>query len=216
MQMGLILHRVTFLFLLMHEVSMYRLVWKEKSLGMRAKFHFNTLGTTTGGISSDGTKNIDERENNPKRSRMLPKFPKILQGNKFSKENLAKLGLAFSLSYGCVSNFNAITAVIIAWCIHGKTYGLSPLCAGQWSKFLAIYAGIWVANNFIRPLRVSLAVFISPFLEKLVEKIKLAANVKPSVAVFLTVILVNVFGTISYLVAGLFFATRILRVPLLP
>lgn len=72
---------------------------------------------------------------------------------KFSKEELSKLGLYALLSYGFVSNFSYITCVIIAWCIHGKTTGLSPLAAGQWRGFLAIYSGLYVANNFLRPAR---------------------------------------------------------------
>ena len=44
---------------------------------------------------------------------------------KFTKEELSKLGLYALLSYGFVSNFSYITCVIIAWCIHGKTTGAS-------------------------------------------------------------------------------------------
>lgn len=67
--------------------------------------------------------------------------------DKFTKENLAKMGLYALLSYGFVSNFSYISCVIIAWCVHGKRTGLSPLAPDQWKSFLLVYAGLFAANN---------------------------------------------------------------------
>ena len=131
-------------------------------------------------------------------------------------DNLKKLGMSVLLSYGFVSNVSQITTVIIAWCIHGKTSRFSPLSPGQWKGFLAIYAGLWAANNFLRPARVSLSIIISPWLQKLVDKIESYSKLSRSQSVFLTVFLVNVVGTISYLVLGLTLVTRLLGLPLLP
>ncbi len=38
-----------------------------------------------------------------------------------------------------------------------KTSGNSPLAPGQWQGFLAVYAGLWAMQNFIRPIRFTLA-----------------------------------------------------------
>ena len=38
-----------------------------------------------------------------------------------------------------------------------KTTGNSPLAPGQWQGFLAVYAGLWAMQNFIRPIRFTIA-----------------------------------------------------------
>lgn len=132
------------------------------------------------------------------------------------KTKLAKLGMYALLSYGCVSNFSYVTTVICAWVIHGKASGMSPLAAGQWKQFFAIYTGLWAANNFLRPVRFSIAVFLAPTFDKLIgvleHKFRLSKNASTALCVFL----VNICGTFSYLFGGLFIATRIMGVPLLP
>ena len=62
----------------------------------------------------------------------------FIGGEKLNKERLAKLGTSALLSYGAVSNLNAITLVIVAWCGFASNTGLSPLAPGQWKAFLAI------------------------------------------------------------------------------
>jgi hypothetical protein len=132
------------------------------------------------------------------------------------KAKLAKLGMYALLSYGCVSNISYVTTVICAWVIHGKASGMSPLAPGQWKQFFAIYTGLWAANNFLRPVRFSIAVFLAPTFDKLIgvleDKFRLSKNASTALCVFL----VNICGTFSYLFGGLFIATRIMGVPLLP
>mmetsp|Transcript_35600 Transcript_35600/g.36306 ORF Transcript_35600/g.36306 Transcript_35600/m.36306 type:complete len:227 (+) Transcript_35600:150-830(+) len=141
---------------------------------------------------------------------------KGLSGKGFSADSLKKLGLSALLSYGFVSNFSYVTAVIISWCIFGKATQLSPLAPGQWKPFLAVYAGLWAANNVLRPLRFSLSVVISPVFDKIIDFIQLKTDTKRSVATGITVFLINFIGTITYLVGGLFVCTRVVGVPLLP
>jgi hypothetical protein len=45
----------------------------------------------------------------------------------------------------------------ISWISVVKQTGYTPLEAGMWSRFLAIYAGLYVSSNFLRPIRLSLA-----------------------------------------------------------
>lgn len=134
----------------------------------------------------------------------------------FSSKDLAKLGLNVLLAYGFVSNISYMTSIIIAWCIHGKRTGLSPLATGQWKNFLAVYVGLFAANNIIRPLRFSLSLLLSPSFEKFVDIIQQRTKWNRASSIGLLVFLVNVCGTISYVVGGLFLTTKLLNVPLLP
>jgi len=119
--------------------------------------------------------------------------------DKFSKESMTKLGLYALLSYGFVSNFSYISCVIIAWCIHGKNSGMSPLAPDQWKGFLLVYAGLFAANNVIRPLRFSAAVLLAPKFEDIIDFIKRKSNLTIKWATALTVFLVNVCGTLLYI-----------------
>eukprot|EP00291_Cryptomonas_curvata_P026140 CAMPEP_0172171320 /NCGR_PEP_ID=MMETSP1050-20130122/11824_1 /TAXON_ID=233186 /ORGANISM="Cryptomonas curvata, Strain CCAP979/52" /LENGTH=304 /DNA_ID=CAMNT_0012842733 /DNA_START=245 /DNA_END=1156 /DNA_ORIENTATION=- len=51
----------------------------------------------------------------------------------------------------------------MAFATFGKSTGLSPLAPGAMPKFAAVYAGYWIAMNFLRPARIAVAVTISPF-----------------------------------------------------
>jgi hypothetical protein len=151
----------------------------------------------------------------------LTKFKNLLSGNGFGKqsfkrEDIAKLGLNVLLAYGFVSNVSYVTCIISAWVAHGKRTGLSPLVPGQWKSYLAIYVGLWAANNVLRPLRFSLSLVLSPSFEKFVAHIQRKTQVNRSAAIAAVVFLVNVCGTLSFLFGGLFLATSIARVPLLP
>lgn len=53
----------------------------------------------------------------------------FVQKRKLSKEQLLKMGTSALLSYGFVSNVNAITLMIIAWNMFTVKTGLSPLAA---------------------------------------------------------------------------------------
>jgi hypothetical protein len=133
-----------------------------------------------------------------------------------TKEKLAKLGLNVLLAYGFVSNVSYITCVILAWIGHGRAFGLSPLAPGQWKSFLLIYSGFFAANNILRPLRFSLSLALSPLFNSMIQFLHERLHVRKSTATALLVFLVNVVGSISYLVLGLIAATRWMKVPLLP
>ena len=104
-----------------------------------------------------------------KKKKLFSRFKELLSGQKFSRKEIAKLGLNMLLAYGFVSNISYITCVIIAWVAFGKKYGTSPLAPGQWKAYILIYSGLWAANNILRPLRFSLSLIISPGFEKMIE-----------------------------------------------
>lgn len=94
--------------------------------------------------------------------------------------------------------------------------GLSPLAAGQWKKFLAVYAGFWMFNNIVRPMRVGVAVAISPQFEKIVENIRNRFQVSKTVAVTMTVLLANLVGTTLFMSLGIALAALLAGVPVFP
>lgn len=150
---------------------------------------------------------------------MIQNIKDLLSGNGWNgaltKDSIAKLGLNVLLAYGFVSNVSYITCVIIAWISHGRLYGKSPLAVGQWKAFLLIYSGLFAANNVIRPLRFSLSLVLSPFFDAQIVRLRNSLGLSRAVATGLLVFLVNIVGTISYLVGGLLLATKYFKVPLL-
>ena len=51
----------------------------------------------------------------------------------------------------------------VAWFTFCQSTGLSPLAPGQWSKFLAVYAGIYLTFGTItRPFRMAFSVGVTP------------------------------------------------------
>ena len=138
--------------------------------------------------------------------------PKEEDGLSF-KEKLAKAGLSVVLSYGWVSNVSYSIAVSIAWFIFSKQTGLSPLAPGQWPKFLAVYAGFFVFNNIVRPIRFGISCGVSLYFDRLVQKIQDKFRVKKGVAIFLTVFFANVLGTIALMCSGIYMASLAAGVP---
>lgn len=107
--------------------------------------------------------------------------------------------------------------VIISWVSYAKAQGASPLAQGMWKGFLASYAALYaVVGNALRPVRFSISAAIYPFFDRLVMRIQNGLNIKRRYAVGITVFLVNVCGSISYLVLGLTFACAVTGAPLLP
>jgi hypothetical protein len=157
----------------------------------------------------------------PATTSIFSKLKNLLQGKGFSgaslnKAGLSKLGLNCLLAYGFVSNVSYITCLILAWITHGKSTGLSPLAQGQWKKYLLVYATFFAANNLLRPLRFSLSLAITPAFDKFIDLIQQRTGWTRRNSTAITVFLVNICGTFTYLFGGLFLATTIAKVPLLP
>ena len=91
--------------------------------------------------------------------------------------------------------------------------GLSPLAPGQWKPFLGVYAGFYVFNNIVRPIRLAIAAAISPKFEQVVKSIQDRFGVAKSVAVTMTVVIANVFGTLLAMSGGIALASIFSGVP---
>ena len=126
------------------------------------------------------------------------------------------LGASALCSYGLVSNINYCGTLCASFIIFTKKYNVSPLAPGQWKTFLGVYGTLWVGMNFFRPLRVWLALGITPIFDKCVENIRTKLNVKKGVALGITIFLVNICGTFSFLGTGLYLSSLYTGVPLFP
>ena len=111
----------------------------------------------------------------PKRN-LWQKVKHFFVGDKLDKERLASLGMGAVASYGVISNVTYGTCVVIAWLSFVKATGQSPLAPGQWTGFLGFYAGLWMFQNFVRPLRFGLAVALAPLFNTFIERIALATG----------------------------------------
>lgn len=50
--------------------------------------------------------------------------------------------------------------------------GLWSACGvWQWKNFLTVYGALWVAMNFLRPVRIFLSVGLTPYFDKVVETV---------------------------------------------
>ena len=147
------------------------------------------------------------------RQRLFP--PKPDDGLTF-RQRLAKAGMSVALSYGWVSNVSYSITVSLAWYIFSKRTGLSPLAPGQWKSFLAVYAGFYVFNNIVRPVRFALSVSVSMYFDRVIQMIQDKFQVKKGVAIGLTVFLANFVGTIALMCLGISIAATAARVPVFP
>jgi hypothetical protein len=93
---------------------------------------------------------------------------------------------------------------------------LSPLAPGQWKGFLAVYAGFWVFNNLVRPLRLAVSVAISPQFDRIVLGIQDRLKVSRAAAITTVVILANLIGTTFFMATGILVASFLAGVPIFP
>ena len=134
-----------------------------------------------------------------------------------TKAKLAAMGTSALLSYGWVSNLNAVCLTIVSWITFAKSSGLSPLAPQQWKGFLAVYAGYYLTiGTAMRPIRISIAVAITPFFDRVVDFFQGKFQCSKPVAFGVTVFFTNILGTCTLMFLGLRLATWVTGVPLLP
>jgi hypothetical protein len=88
------------------------------------------------------------------------------------------------------------------------------LAPGQWKKFLAVYGGVYLFNNILRPFRFAASVAISPYFEKIVLWVQNKLNLKKkAAAVTITALVINGVGTTALLCALVSIAAALAGVP---
>ena len=121
-----------------------------------------------GGSSSSGGDESNKGSDN--RPSFLSKLKQLFGGGeKLDRERLKALGTGAVASYGAVSNVTYGGGMAVSWVGFVKKFGVSPLASGQWPKFLAFYSAFWMAQNFVRPLRLSLALAMAPAFDRFVD-----------------------------------------------
>jgi len=130
------------------------------------------------------------------------------------KQKLANMGLSALLSYGFVSNMSYCVSVGLAWFGFSKQTGLSPLAPGQWKKFLAVYAGFYVFNNIVRPIRLAISVGVTPYFDKAVARVQRKTGLKKSLSIGIVVFLANICGTTSLMGLAIWIASIAAGVPI--
>eukprot|EP01082_Thalassiosira_pseudonana_P003960 g2836.t1 g2836 contig12:891763-892215(+) len=133
-----------------------------------------------------------------------------------TRERLAKMGLSALLSYGWVSNMSYAVTLSLSWYGFSKKTGLSPLAPGQWKPFLAVYAGFYVFNNIIRPLRFGASVVVSKYFDNFVGYIQDKTKLSRKWSIAVVVFLANVLGTFTAMGLGVSLAAAAAGVPIFP
>ena len=90
------------------------------------------------------------------------------------------------------------------------------MAPGQWKGFLAVYAGFWVFNNIIRPMRLALSIAVGPQFDRVVEAIQHRFRVNKTVAIAIVVTTANLFGTTLLMSLGILGAATLAGVPVFP
>ena len=132
------------------------------------------------------------------------------------KQRLAKMGLSALLSYGFVSNMSYSVTVSLAWFGFSKKTGLSPLAPGQWKPFLAVYAGFYIFNNVVRPIRLAVSVGVTPYFDRAVAAVQRKTKLNKSASIGIVVFLANFCGTLTAMSLGILVASVAAGVPIFP
>ncbi|GIL60409.1 hypothetical protein Vafri_14857, partial [Volvox africanus] len=131
---------------------------------------------------------------------LLGRVKRFFTGSKLDKARLAALGFGAFSAYGVISNINAAILITIAWLTVVRTTGLTPLDGGNWPCFVTIYAGLWIGSNFLRPLRLTLAVAAAPLFDAAIGAVSQRTGL-PKVPAFVVMLLLIAVGTTSTLLA---------------
>ena len=165
---------------------------------------------------SENTPSIDDKEEKTGFAKFISMLKPKSEKDISTKDMLKKMGLSTFLSYGWVSNMSYCICVSLAWFGFNKKTGLSPLAPGQWKPFLAVYAGFYVFNNFVRPFRIALSVGVGKYFDMWITAIQKKTKLNRGLAIGLTVFLFNIVGTCSFMALGISIASALSGVPVFP
>ena len=93
---------------------------------------------------------------------------------------------------------------------------MSPLAPGQWKPYLAVYAGFYVFNNILRPVRFGVSVIVSKYFDSFVNFIQTKTKLSRKWSIGIVVFLANVCGTLTAMALGVSIASTAAGVPIFP
>lgn len=151
-------------------------VTKVHSAKRRCVFCTSSVGGAAGDASESNSPGLanSSSDGNPAPPQspapgFLSKVRSFFTSQRVDRERLAALGMGAFAAYGVVSNATYGVCLAAAWLAFVKQTGKSPLAPGQWPGFLAFYAGLWTMQNFVRPLRFTLAVAMAPAFDNIIN-----------------------------------------------
>lgn len=149
----------------------------------------------------DDPKEVEEVEEVTNTSRLKRWWKKTA---KLDAKALRKMGLMCLLSYGFVSNVNALMLLLLATYRSILATGQSPLTSKAALKQFGItWAGLYVISNIVRPVRISIALAISKPIDSLVKWFEEKLTCKRWMAIGTVMLFLNVFLTIGMLWGGM-------------
>lgn len=136
-----------------------------------------SAASPSGAASAGGGGSAGAGDGESEKPSLFSKLKSIFSGEKLDRERLKALGTGAVASYGAVSNITYGGGMAVSWVGFVKKFGVSPLASGQWPKFLAFYSAFWMAQNFIRPLRFSLALAMAPAFDRFIDFLASKLNI---------------------------------------
>jgi len=201
---------------------------KQSSSRTTQSISFAASSDSTGSVNNDNEEDgDDDYTKTVSISPEVPLWKRVVFFYKYKKtdddddgltfrQKLAKMGLSALLSYGFVSNMSYCVSIGLAWFGFSKKTGLSPLAPGQWKKFLGVYAGFYVFNNIVRPIRLAISVGVTPYFDKAVATVERKTGLKKSLSIGIVVFLANICGTTSLMSLAIWIASLAAGVPIMP
>eukprot|EP00438_Fugacium_kawagutii_P016263 Skav226626 [mRNA] locus=scaffold2041:473998:478253:+ [translate_table: standard] len=179
--------------------------WEPAALGISgfgaawAHRHKKVLRASNG--EGDSTEKEVTKETTSNTSRLQKWWKKTA---KLDAKALRKMGLMCLLSYGFVSNVNALLLLLLATYRSILATGQSPLTSKAALKQFGItWAGLYVISNIVRPVRISIALAISKPIDNLVKWFEEKLKCKRWMAIGTVMLFLNVFLTIAMLWGGM-------------
>ncbi|CAJ1352037.1 unnamed protein product [Effrenium voratum] len=129
---------------------------------------------------------------------------------KMDSKALRKMGLMCLLSYGFVSNVNALLLILLATYRSILATGASPLTdKAALKQFGLTWAGLYVISNLIRPVRISIALAISKPIDNIVKWFQDKLSCKRWLAIGISIFMLNICLTISLLWGGMMLVSAV-------
>ena len=156
-----------------------------------------------------------------------PRFPSrawFKKWAKFDRATLQTLGVDFVFTYGIVSNLNVALTASLAWAAFSRATGLSPLAPGQLKGYGAAYAAIYLSlGTVLRPVRMALAVSVTPLYTMAVSKVRARLpfgesrpKLNRTLAIITISVLLNLVGLVTLTALGAWIASLVTGVPMFP
>jgi len=94
--------------------------------------------------------------------------------------------------------------------------GLSPLAPNQWKPFTLVYAEFFVLSNLVRPIRITIAIFIGKYFDSILQYFQDNTKLSRNASIALLVFVSNVVLPLLVLALGVSLASFFSGVPVFP